>query len=98
MQFLTVGKIKVKNEQEVKEAEVIAANEDEDATILAQHEGRVEVKGKTVRISYDQVESEEFEIPSMLRMVVKNGDKIEAGQALTERFFESAYNPADQGT
>ena len=77
-------KIKIENEQEVKEAEVIAINKEEDATILAQHAGRVEVKGKTVRVSYDQVESEEFEIPSMLRLIVKNGEKIEAGQALTE--------------
>jgi DNA-directed RNA polymerase subunit beta' len=77
-------KINVKSEQKVKEAEVIAENAKEEATILAQHAGRVEVKGKTVRISYDQIETEEFEIPSMLRLIVKNGDKIEAGQALTE--------------
>ena len=74
--------IKVKSEDEIKEADVVAANED--ATILAQHGGRAEVKGSTVTISYDQVEVEEFEIPSMLRLIVKNGEKIEAGQALTE--------------
>lgn len=74
--------IKVKNEQEVKETEIIAANEE--ATILAQHGGRVEVKKNKVTISYDQVESEEFDIPSMLRLIVKNNEKVEAGQALTE--------------
>ncbi len=74
--------IKVADEQELKEAEVIAANED--ATIIAQHGGRVEVKKDKVVISYDQVEVEEFDIPGMLRLIIKNGDKVEAGQALTE--------------
>jgi DNA-directed RNA polymerase subunit beta' len=74
--------IKVKGEDDVKEAAVIA--ESEDGSILAQHAGRVDVKGKTVTVSYDQVESEEFDIPGMLRLIVKNGDKVEAGQALTE--------------
>ncbi|MDK2982220.1 MAG: DNA-directed polymerase subunit beta [Chloroflexota bacterium] len=75
--------IKVKDEQELKEAEVIAANEEE-ATIVAQHGGRVEVKKDKVVVSYDQTESEEFDIPGMLRLIIKNGDKVEAGQALTE--------------
>ena len=35
-------------------------------------------------VSYDQVEIEEFNIPGNLRLIVKNGDKVEAGQALTE--------------
>ncbi len=74
--------IKVADEQELKEAEIVAANED--ATIIAQHGGRVEVKKDKVVVSYDQVEIEEFDIPSMLRMTVKNGDKVEAGEALTE--------------
>ena len=74
--------IKVSDEQELKEAEVIAANED--ATIIAQHGGRVEVKKDKVVVSYDQVETEEFDIPGMLRLIVKNGEKVEAGQALTE--------------
>jgi len=74
--------IKVTDEKELKEAEVIAANED--ATIIAQHGGRVEVKKDKVVVSYDQVEIEEFDIPGMLRLIIKNGDKVEAGQALTE--------------
>jgi DNA-directed RNA polymerase subunit beta' len=74
--------IKVADESEVKDADVIAANED--ATILAQHGGRVEVKKNKVVVSYDLVETEEFEIPGMLRLIIKNGDKVEAGQALTE--------------
>ena len=53
--------IKVSDEQELKEAEVIAANED--ATIIAQHGGRIEVKKDKVVVSYDQVETEEFDIP-----------------------------------
>jgi len=74
--------IKVKDENTVKETDVIAANED--ATILAQHGGRVLVEDNKVTISYDQIESEEFDIPSTLRLIIKNGEKVEAGQALTE--------------
>ena len=74
--------IKVTDESEVKEADVIAANEE--ATILAQHTGRVEVKKDKVVVSYDLVETEEFDIPGTLRLIIKNGDKVEAGQALTE--------------
>ena len=29
-----------------------------------------------VTVSYDQVEAEEFEIPSTLRLVIKNGEKV----------------------
>lgn len=74
--------IKVSDEQEVKEAEVLAANDE--TTILVQHAGRVEIKGEKVVVSYDLVETEEFDIPSMLRLIVKDGEKVEAGQALTE--------------
>jgi DNA-directed RNA polymerase subunit beta' len=75
--------VKVAKEQEVKEAEVIAAN-GEEATIVAQHAGRVDVQKDKVIVSYDMTESEEFDIPGMLRLIIKNDDKVEAGQALTE--------------
>ena len=74
--------IKVTNEDKVKENDTLASNEE--TTIVAQHAGRVEVKKAKVIISYDQTEVEEFDIPSTLRLIIRNGDKVEAGQALTE--------------
>jgi DNA-directed RNA polymerase subunit beta' len=74
--------IKVKDEDEVEQETVLAVNGGEE--IKAEHKGRVEVKDNTVVVSYDNIEREEFDIPSTLRLIIKNGDRVEAGQALTE--------------
>jgi len=74
--------ILVKNEDEVKEGHVLAKLDETE--INAQNAGRVRLDGDKVIVSYDQVEIEEFDIPGNLRLIVKNGDKVEAGQALTE--------------
>jgi DNA-directed RNA polymerase subunit beta' len=37
-----------------------------------------------VFVSYEQSDSVEYEVPNTTRMLIKNGDKVEAGQALTE--------------
>ncbi|MBM3151621.1 MAG: DNA-directed RNA polymerase subunit beta' [Chloroflexi bacterium] len=76
-------KIQVKDETEVKHGDVLATFED--ATIIAQHAGRVRVeKKRQVIVSHEQREEVEHEIPSTLRLLVKDGDKVAPGQALTE--------------
>jgi DNA-directed RNA polymerase subunit beta' len=55
-----------------------------EASIAAQHVGRVRVEGRKVIVSYEQRDSEEYEIPSTSRLMIKDGDHIEAGTALTE--------------
>ena len=77
-------KIEVKDEAEVKAGDVLATLDD--AKIVAQHEGRVRVekKERTVVVSYDQTESVSYEIPTTNRLLVKNNEKVEAGQPLTE--------------
>jgi DNA-directed RNA polymerase subunit beta' len=77
-------KFSVKNETEVKMGEVLATLGE--ATIVAQHAGRVRVdrKGRQVIVSYDQTEEKAYDIPTTARLLVKAGDKVEAGQALTE--------------
>ena len=55
-----------------------------DALINAQHDGRVRVESRKVFVSYEQKESEDYEIPSTSRMIIRDGDQVEAGQALTE--------------
>ena len=60
---------------------VAALNE---ATITATHSGRVRIEGRTVIVSYEQKESDEYEIPSTARLIIKDGEHVEAGQQITE--------------
>lgn len=55
-----------------------------EAQITAQHNGRVRVEGRKVYISYEQRESEDYEIPSTSRLIIRDNEQVEAGQALTE--------------
>ena len=55
-----------------------------EASITAQHTGRVRIEGRKVIVSYEQRESEEYDIPSTSRLLVKDGQHVEAGEALTE--------------
>ncbi len=63
----------------------------EAATITAQHAGKVRVEaGETpeqptkVFVSYENRQEAEYEIPSNARMLVKDGEHVDPGQALTE--------------
>ena len=55
-----------------------------EASIASQHAGRVRLEGRHVIVSYEQRDSEEYEIPSTARLLVKDGEHIEAGTPLTE--------------
>jgi DNA-directed RNA polymerase subunit beta' len=55
-----------------------------DATITTTHSGRVRIEGRTVIVSYEQKETGEYEIPSTARLIIKDGDHVEAGQQITE--------------
>ncbi len=55
-----------------------------EASITAQHAGRVRLEGRKVIVSYEQRETEEYEIPSTARLLIKDGEHIEAGTPLTE--------------
>ena len=74
--------ILVKEEATVAVGDVLAKNEE--LTINAQHAGRVRIEKRTVVVGYDSVEIEEMDIPSTLRITVRDGDEVEAGQPLTE--------------
>jgi DNA-directed RNA polymerase subunit beta' len=74
--------ILVKDEDELKAGENIA--ELEDATVVTQHAGRVRIEDRKVFVSYEQNEEVEHEIPTTLRLLVKDGAKVEAGRPLTE--------------
>jgi len=55
-----------------------------EATITATHKGRVRVEGRKVVVSYENRESEEYDIPTTSRLLVKDGVHVDAGQQLTE--------------
>jgi DNA-directed RNA polymerase subunit beta' len=75
-------KIQVKDENEIKAGEVIAKLDE--ATIVAEHAGKVRVEKRTVYVSHEQHDEIEHEIPTTLRLLVKEGDRVEEGQPLTE--------------
>ncbi len=54
------------------------------ATIGSQHTGRVRIEGNKVIVSYESRQEAEYEIPTTARLLVKDGEKVEAGQPLTE--------------
>jgi len=54
------------------------------ATITTQHAGRVRIEGSKVIVSYETRQESEHEIPTTARLLVKNGDKVQAGQPITE--------------
>ncbi|KPL82777.1 DNA-directed RNA polymerase subunit beta' [Thermanaerothrix daxensis] len=74
--------ITVADEGEVKIGDPIATQGE--AVITAQHSGRVRLEGRKVIVSYEQKEAEEYEIPSTARLMIRDGDHVEAGQPLTE--------------
>jgi DNA-directed RNA polymerase subunit beta' len=74
--------IEAKDEGEAKAGEVLATLGE--ATIAAQHGGRVRIEGRQVIVSREQREEVEHEIPTTLRLLVKDGEHVTAGQPLTE--------------
>jgi DNA-directed RNA polymerase subunit beta' len=74
--------ILAKDETNVAMGDVIA--DFGEAQITAQHNGRVRVEKRKVIVSYEQKESEEYEIPSTSRLIIRDGQKVEAGEPLTE--------------
>jgi len=74
--------VQVKDEGEVSIGDVLAQLED--ATIVAQHAGRVRIEDNNVIVSYENRETEEYDIPPTARLMVKEGQIVEGGEPLTE--------------
>jgi DNA-directed RNA polymerase subunit beta' len=74
--------LKVEDASEIEEGVIIGTRGD--SKIVATHAGRVSVKDRRVVVAHDQVDEEEYDIPASARLLVKEGDRIEAGQRLTE--------------
>jgi DNA-directed RNA polymerase subunit beta' len=74
--------IQVKDEDEVKIGEVIATLGE--AAIAVEHAGKVRLEEGKVFVSHEEREEVEHEIPTTLRLLVKEGDQVTEGQPLTE--------------
>jgi DNA-directed RNA polymerase subunit beta' len=74
--------IAVEDGSEISQGDVLASMED--ATIPAQHSGRTRIEGRKVFVSYETRQEAEYEIPSTARLLVRDGERVEAGQPLTE--------------
>jgi len=80
--------IAVEDGGEVNAGDVLAF-EGEEATITAQNAGRTRIEktdagNEKVVVSYEVHQEEEYDIPSTARLVIKDGERVEAGQPLTE--------------
>ncbi len=74
--------LKIEDGDEIEAGTLIASRGDSE--IIASHGGRVRIEDRTVIVSYDQIDEAEYEIPPSARLLVKEGDKIEAGVQITE--------------
>ena len=74
--------LKVEDGQEIGEGELIASRGE--AEMAAGHAGQVELNGRTVSVSYEDVQEEEYELASNARLLVVDGQVVRAGDSLTE--------------
>jgi len=74
--------LRIEDGTQVSAGEVIATRGE--AQIVATHAGRARLEERTVIIAYDHTDEREYEIPPSGRILVREGDKVEAGHQLTE--------------
>ncbi|HEY71412.1 MAG TPA: DNA-directed RNA polymerase subunit beta' [Anaerolineae bacterium] len=74
--------LKVEDASEIDAGTIIAIRGD--SKIEASHGGKVSLKKRKVIVSYEQKDEASYDIPPSARLLVKEGDKVEAGQQVTE--------------
>ncbi len=74
--------MKIEDKDEIEAGDVIASRGD--SNIEASHGGKVRVKGQKVTVSYEQNDEVFYDIPPSARLLVKNGEKVQAGEQITE--------------
>ena len=75
-------KILVENGDEIADGTAIASRGKK--TIVAPHGGRILREERHITVLYEQRDEREYEIPSAARLIVENGQRVKAGQQLTE--------------
>jgi DNA-directed RNA polymerase subunit beta' len=74
--------VNVEDGDEISAKAVIALLEG--IEITSQHAGRIRLEGDRVVVSWDKIEEQDYDVPSNARLLVKDGEMIEAGTQLTE--------------
>jgi DNA-directed RNA polymerase subunit beta' len=75
--------IKVEDEVGVEEGDLLASRKGQD-DIVALSSGRVIVEDRNIIVVHEEREEREYEIPITARLVVTNGQTIQAGAMITE--------------
>ncbi len=76
-------KLEIEDGDYIKPRQVIASAEGKRA-LRATVEGLAKIKGQTVTISSSDLVCQEYDVPQDLHILVEKGDKVEAGEPLTE--------------
>ena len=74
--------IKVKNAEEIKKGDVLVKSEKK--SIKSKHTGKVKLKDGQIIVSYEADDIEEYDVPINYAVWIKNGEKVKAGDQLTE--------------
>ena len=74
--------IKVEDQQEIKDKEVIANRGEQE--MRAEHGGRVVRDGLTVAVVYETREEVDYEVPPAARLLIQEGQSVNAGDPITE--------------
>jgi len=75
-------KILVENGDEIADGTAIASRGKK--TIVAPRGGRILREDRHITVLYERRDEREYEIPSAARLIVENGQRVKAGQQLTE--------------
>ncbi|HZM64190.1 MAG TPA: DNA-directed RNA polymerase subunit beta' [Candidatus Saccharimonadales bacterium] len=74
---------KIKNNTDVAVGDVLASNEDGSSPLVAPMAGKAHVTDKEVVITPNGQSVVRYEIPGFKQILIQDGDKVEAGQRLT---------------
>jgi DNA-directed RNA polymerase subunit beta' len=74
--------IKIGDQDEIETGDIIAEKDDE--ILPARHGGRVQRNGNKLVVVWESRDERDYEIPAGMRMLISDGQKIEAGDQLTE--------------
>jgi DNA-directed RNA polymerase subunit beta' len=72
----------VEDEEEIKAGAILAEMEDD--VIIARHGGRVIVNDSVVRVVWESKDERDYVIPAGIRILVSEGERVEAGDQITE--------------
>ncbi len=74
--------LKIENNEEIEAGTIIAEKDDE--IIPARHGGRVQKDTKGLRVIWESRDERDYEIPAGMRMLISDGQQVNAGDQLTE--------------